>query len=97
MHWYSCIYIGKKKKQASETEAEMEGSGEEGELQGLAYLTRDFNKSINQTESKLVIHLQENYEITRRGQAEITETLKKLDDNLRKLDENQTRIVDLLL
>ena len=75
----------------------MEGSGEEGEPQGLAYLAREFNKSINQTESKLVIHLQENYDITRRGQAEITETLKKVDDNLRKVDENQTRIVDLLL
>ena len=89
--------MGRKKKQASETEAEMEGSGEEGEPQGLAYLAREFNKSINQTESKLVIHLQENYDITRRGQAEITETLKKVDDNLRKVDENQTRIVDLLL
>jgi hypothetical protein len=33
----------------------MEGSGEEGEPQGLAYLAREFNKSINQTESKLVM------------------------------------------
>ena len=88
MHRYSGIYMGRKKKQASETEAEMEGSGEEEEPQGLAYLAREFNKSINQTESKLVIHLQENYDITRRGQAEITETLKKVDDNLRKVDEN---------
>jgi septation ring formation regulator EzrA len=63
----------------------------------LAYLAREFNKSINQIESKLVIHLQENYDITRRGQAEITDTLKKVDDNLRKVDENQTRIADLLL
>ena len=75
----------------------MEGSGEEGEPQGLAYLAREFNKSINQTESKLVIHLQENYDITRRGQAKITVTLKNLYDNLRKVDENQTRIVDLQL
>jgi hypothetical protein len=97
MHRYSGIYMGRKKKQASETKAQMEGSSEEGEPQGLAYLAREFNKSINQTESKLVIHLQENYDITRKGQAEITETLKKVDDNLRKVDENQTRIVDLLL
>jgi hypothetical protein len=41
--------------------------------------------------------LQENYDITRRGQAEITETLKKVDDNLRKVDENQTRIANLLM
>jgi hypothetical protein len=96
MHQYSGIYMGRKKKQASKTEAEMEGLGEE-EPQGLAYLAKEFNKSINQTESKLVIHLQENYDITCKGQAKITETLKKVDDNLRKVDENQTRIVDLLL
>ena len=45
----------------------------------------------------MVVHLQENYDITRRGQAEITKTLKKVDDNLRKVDENQTRICNLLM
>jgi hypothetical protein len=35
----------------------MEGLGEEGEPHGLAYLAREFNKSLNETESKLVIHL----------------------------------------
>jgi hypothetical protein len=59
----------------------MESSSDEGEPQGLAYLAREFNKSINSTEGKLVIHLQENYDITCRGQAEITETLKKVDEN----------------
>jgi hypothetical protein len=57
MHRYRGIYMGRKKKQASEIEAEMEGIGEEGEPQGLAYLAREFNKSTNQIESKLVIHL----------------------------------------
>jgi hypothetical protein len=68
MQRYSGIYMGRRKKQTSETEAEMEGSGDDGEPQGLAYLAQEFNKSINQTESKLVIHLQENYDVTRRGQ-----------------------------
>jgi hypothetical protein len=89
--------MGRRKKQASETEVEMEGSGDDSEPQGLAYLAQEFNKSINQTEGKLVVHLQENYDITRRGQAEITETLKKVDDNLRKVDENRTRICNLLM
>jgi hypothetical protein len=41
--------------------------------------------------------LQENYDANRRGQTEITETLKKVDENLRKVDENQSRIAQLLL
>jgi hypothetical protein len=41
MHRYSGIYMGRKKKHASETEVKMEGSGEEGEPQGLAYLARN--------------------------------------------------------
>ena len=96
MQKFSGIYIGRHRKKTSETEVEMEGSGDD-EPQGLAYLAQEFNKSINQTEGKLVVHLQENYDITRRGQAEITETLKKVDDNLRKVDENQTRICNLLM
>jgi hypothetical protein len=49
--------MGRRKKQASETEAEMESLGDDGEPLGLAFLAQEFNKSINQTESKLVIHL----------------------------------------
>jgi hypothetical protein len=88
--------MGRRKKQGSEIEAEMEGSGYD-EPQGLAYLVQEFNKSINQTEGKSVVHLQENYDITRRGQVKIIETLKKVDDNLRKVDENQTGICNLLM
>jgi hypothetical protein len=66
MQRYSGIYMGRRKKQASETEAEMEGSGDDIEPQGLAFLAQEFHKSINQTESKLVIHLQENYDANRR-------------------------------
>ena len=68
MQRYSGIFMDRRKKQASETEAEMEGSSDD-EPQGLAYLAQGFNKSINQTEGKLVIHLQENCDITHRGQA----------------------------
>jgi hypothetical protein len=92
MQKFSGIYMGRRKKQASETEAEMEGSGDDVEPQSLAFLAHESHKSINQTESTLVVHLQENYEANRKGQTEITETLKKVDENLRKVDENQTRI-----
>jgi hypothetical protein len=90
MQKFSGIYMGRRKKQTSETEAEMEGSGDDSEPQGLAILAQEFRKSINQTESKLVTHLQENQEANRRGQAEISETL-------RKVDENQTRIAEMLM
>ena len=70
----------------------MEGSSDDVEPQGLAFKAQEFSKSMNQTEGKLVIHLQENYDANRRGQAEITETLKKVDENIRNIDENQTRI-----
>jgi hypothetical protein len=48
MQRYSGIYMGRRKKQTSETEAEMEGSGDDGEPQGLAYLAREFHKTLNQ-------------------------------------------------
>jgi hypothetical protein len=93
MQRYSGIFMGRRKKLASETEAEMEGSGDDREPQGLAFLAAEFNKfhqTLNLTEGNLVHHLQESQETNRRGQAEITETLKKVDGNLRKIDENQT-------
>jgi hypothetical protein len=89
--------MGRRKKQTSETEAEMEGSGDDREPQGLAYLAAEFHKTLNLTESNLVHHLQESQETNRREQAEITETLKKVDGNLRKIDENQTMITQLLM
>jgi hypothetical protein len=41
--------------------------------------------------------LDEYQETNRRGQAEISKTLKKVDENLQKMNENQTRITDLLM
>jgi hypothetical protein len=95
MQRYSGIFMGRRKKLASETEAEMEGSRDDREPHGLAFLATEFDKfhqTINLTEGNLVHCLQESQETNRRGQAEITETLKKVDGNLRKIDENQTRI-----
>jgi tRNA A-37 threonylcarbamoyl transferase component Bud32 len=63
----------------------------------LDFLAHDFQKSINQTESKMVHHLRENYEENRKGQTEIIDTLRKVDENLRKVDENESRIAQLLL
>jgi hypothetical protein len=89
--------MGRRKKQNSETEAEMEGSGDDHEPQGLAYLAAEFHKTLNLTESNLVHHLQESQETSHMEQAVITETLKKVDGNLKKIDENQTLITKLLL
>jgi hypothetical protein len=52
---------------------------------------------MNHTESTLVRQLDEYQETNRRGHAEISETLKKVDENLQKMKENQTRIIDLLI
>ena len=81
MQKFSGIYMVRRKKQTSETEAEMEGLGDDIEPQGLAILAQEFRKSIIQTKSTLVNHLQENQETNRRGQAEILETLRKVDEN----------------
>ena len=53
---------GPRKKNSSETEAEMEGSGDEHEPQGLALLVTKFGKfqqNMNYIESKLVRQLDE--------------------------------------
>jgi hypothetical protein len=92
--------MGRRKKNTSEIEAEMEGLGDEREPQGLAFLATEFHKfhkTLAGTESNLVHHLQESQETNRREQAEITETLNKVDGNLRKIDENQTMITRLLM
>jgi hypothetical protein len=70
MQRYSGIFMGIMKKPTSETEAEMEGSGDDREPQGLAFLAAEFNKfqqTLNLTEDNLVHHLQENQETTQRG------------------------------
>jgi hypothetical protein len=78
----------------------MKGSGDDHKPQGLALLVTKFGKfqqNMNRIESTLVQQLDEYQETNRRGQAEISETLKKVDENLQKMNENQTRIIDLLM
>jgi hypothetical protein len=59
----------------------MEGSGEDSEPQILAGIARDLQRSIQVSQSDLVNHLQENQETTRRGHAEISETLRKVSES----------------
>jgi hypothetical protein len=57
MQRYSGTVMGRRKKNNSETEAEMEGSGDDHEPQGLALLVAEFGKfqqNMNRTESTLV-------------------------------------------
>jgi hypothetical protein len=57
MQRYRGIVMGWRKKNNSETEAEMEGSGDDHEPQGLALLVAEFGKfqqNMNCTESTLV-------------------------------------------
>ena len=91
MQKYGGIVVGRRKKNSSETEVEMEGSGDDHEPQGLAVLVTEFDKfqqNMNHTKSTLVQQLDECQETNRRGQAEISETLKKVDENLQKMNEN---------
>jgi hypothetical protein len=81
MQQFSGIYMGRRRKQIGEAEAEMEGSGEDSEPQILAGITRDLQCSIEVSQSDLVHHLQENQETVCRGQTEIAETLKKVSDS----------------
>jgi hypothetical protein len=90
MQKFSGIYMGRRRKQTGETEAEMEGSGEDSEPQILAGFAKELQHSINQTQSTLVHHLQENQETVRRGQIEMTETLERVNAS-------QERLAQLLL
>jgi hypothetical protein len=54
---YSGALMGRRTKQSSEIEAEMEGSGDDHESLGLARIPAEFDKfqqSVNRTESTLV-------------------------------------------
>jgi hypothetical protein len=81
MQKFSGVYIDRRRKQTREAEAEMEGSSENSEPQMIVGIARDFQRSIEVSQSDLVHHLQESLEATRRGQAEISETLKKVSDS----------------
>jgi hypothetical protein len=91
--------MGRRTKPSSETEAEMEGSGDDHESLGLARIAVEFDKfqqSVNRTESTLVRHLDEYHETSRRGQAELSETLKRVDENLQIMNKNQSKLNELL-
>ena len=60
MQRYNGIFMGRRKKPSNETKDEMEGSGDDHEPQGLAFLAAEFNKfqqTLNLTEGNLVHHL----------------------------------------
>jgi hypothetical protein len=60
MQRYSGIFMGRRKKPTSETEAKMEGSGDDHEPQGFAFLAAEFSKfqqTLNLIEDNLVHHL----------------------------------------
>jgi hypothetical protein len=57
MQKFSGIYMGRRRKQTGETEAKMEGSGEDSEPQILAGFAKELQHSINMTQSTLVHHL----------------------------------------
>jgi len=100
MHSYIGIFMSWRKKPSNEIEAGMEGSVDDCEPQGLAFLVAEFDKfqqTINRTESTLVQHLDEYQETNRRGQAKIFETLKRIDEKLQKMNHNQSRIPKLLM
>ena len=73
--------MGRRRKHKGEAEAKMEGSSEDSEPHMIARIARDLQCSIEVSQSDLVHHLQESLEATRRGQAEISETLKKVGDS----------------
>jgi hypothetical protein len=49
MHKFNGIYMGRRRKHTSETEVEMEGSGEDNEPQILTGFTKELEHSINMT------------------------------------------------
>jgi hypothetical protein len=90
MHNFNGIYMGRCRKQTCETEAEMEGLGDDSEPQILAGITKELQHSINVTKSTLVHHLQENQETIHKGKVEMTEAL-------RKVSESHERVSQLLM
>jgi hypothetical protein len=88
------------RRKINNSEIEVEGSGYDHEPQGLALLVTkfdNFQQNMNRTESTLVRQLDEYHETGKRGQAKISETLNKVDENIQKMNEKQTRITDLLM
>jgi hypothetical protein len=100
MQRYSGIFMVRRKKPSSETEAEMEGSWDDHKPLGLALIAAEFDKFqqyVNRMESTLVQHLGEYHETSRRGQAKLYETLKRVDENLQIMNKNQSKLNELLM
>ena len=57
MQKFSDIYMGRRRKQTGEAEAEMEGSGKDSEPRILAGFARDLQRSIEVSQGDLVHHL----------------------------------------
>jgi len=100
MQRYNDIFMARRKKPNSEIEAEMEGSRDDHEAVELTLVATEFNKfqqSVNRTESTLVRYLDEYHETNRKGQAELSETLKKVDENLQIMNMNQSKLTAFLM
>ena len=100
MQRYSGIFMGRRKKPSSETKAEMEGSWDDHKPLGLALIAAEFDKFqqyVNRMESTLVQHLGEYHETSRRGQAELSKTLKRVDENLQIMNKNQSKLNEILM
>jgi hypothetical protein len=70
MQKYRGIVMGRRKKNNSEIEVEMDGSGDDHEPQGLAFLVTEFDKfqqNMNCKKRTLVRQLDEYQETNRRG------------------------------
>jgi hypothetical protein len=78
MHKFSGIYMGRRRRQTGEPEAEMEGSGDDSEPQVLAGIAKELKSSIDNTQFTLQHHLQETQETMCRGQVEMRETMERL-------------------
>jgi hypothetical protein len=92
--------MGRRKKPNSETEAKMEVSRDDHEAADLTLIVTEFNKfqqSVNHMESTLVRYLDEYHETNKKGQAEIFETLKKVDENLQIMNMNQSKLTAFLM
>jgi hypothetical protein len=85
MQKFSGIYMGRRRRQTGEPEAEMEGSGDDSEPQVLAGIAKELKSSIDNTQFTLQHHLQETQETMHRGQVEMRETLERLNASQEKI------------
>jgi len=85
MQKFSCIYMGRRRRQTGEQEEKMEDSGEDSYPHVLIVIEKELKISIDNTQSTLEFHLQENQKTMHRGQIEMKETLEKINANQEKI------------